>query len=154
MTDEQKLPRGIRNNNPGNLRSGYAMPVGVPKEDGFAHFATMDDGLYSLAMLVHHYYSISGLKTVSAFIQRYAPSSENDVMMYEKAVAARIRFNSADIGTKDLRLMDGWRAFDFIRAIISVENGNPPASLPSFPEWIRPSELLSAMIRTRQWGAL
>ena len=154
MTDDTKLPRGIRNNNPGNLRSGYGMGTPVPKEDGFARFATMEDGLYSMAMLVSDFYNVTGLRTLPAFIGRYAPSTENDVTQYMNLVSQRLGLNPLSRATHDLQLNQGWRAFDFMRAIIQVECGRPSPSLPSYPEWIRPSELLSAMIRTRKWAAL
>ncbi|GCE89362.1 bacteriophage protein [Komagataeibacter diospyri] len=79
-----RLPRGIRNNNPGNLdyvgQAGAHLEtdVGSPR---FAVFPTMDDGIRALRdQLVR--YAVRGLKTVAAIISTYAPAGENDTAAY------------------------------------------------------------------------
>lgn len=154
MTDLAKLPRGIRNNNPGNLRAGYGLKKEVPKQDGFAHFESVLDGLQSMAALTFDYYHLHGRRTLKTFIGHYAPSSENDVTAYVRGVGLRLAISPLKFEVYDLRLDQGMRAFDFIRAMITQENGNPPTDWFTQPEWITPLTLLNAMDRTGHWPVL
>lgn len=154
VNTHDKTPRGIRNNNPGNLRSAVGPDFKTTLVDGFAHFETMENGCRSLFYLINQYYTHLGLRTLDAFIGRYAPASENDVAMYVREVGKRLALNPLSIRTTDLFLNRPWRAIDMARAIIAIECGQAPASIASAPEWIGPSTLADALRNTGKWSTL
>lgn len=89
------LPRGLRNNNPGNIRYGdFAKKYGATGQDdkGFAVFPTMQAGAAAMAGLLKSYAS-KGVDTISSIISKWAPSSENDTSAYIAAVAKQTGIN-------------------------------------------------------------
>lgn len=145
------LPRGIRNNNPGNLRAAAGPDFKTTIEAGFAKFDSMSDGVTSLIWLIHSYYNHLGLRTLPAFVSRYAPATENDVRAYELAMVKRLRINPLALATTDLQLGRVWRVIDFTRALIEVECGPAPNDQWFFGEWISPNTLMNAMERVGKW---
>lgn len=119
------LPRGIRNNNPGNLN--FVGQKGAHREPGpngrFAVFPTAEDGLRALRDQLIRYYHRDGLTSVAAMIGKWAPPSDgNDTSAYARTVAARLH-----IGVHDaLPALTPARLATLIHAIISVENGQDP----------------------------
>jgi hypothetical protein len=84
-------PRGIRNNNPGNLN--YVGQVGATKETGpdgrFAVFQTMDEGIKALAAQLK-LYGKRGMDTVQTIISKYAPAGENNTAAYIASVSKKL----------------------------------------------------------------
>lgn len=111
-------PRGIRNNNPGNIRAGaFANSMGATGADknGFAIFSDMQAGVRAAIHLLHGYIS-RGYGTVRKIISRWAPSSENDTESYIAAVAKKLGI-SADQQVSDNQLPL------LAQAIFAHENG-------------------------------
>src|SRR3569832_2780970 len=83
--------RGLRNNNPGNIRKTATDWRGevVGSDSAFETFATPEAGIRALAVLLRNYQRKYGLRTVRAIITRYAPPSENNTESYVSAVAGR-----------------------------------------------------------------
>lgn len=82
-------PRGIRNNNPGNIRYGdFAKKHGATGSDngGYAIFSSMAMGQAAQLALLRSYRS-NGRDSISSIIDRYAPSSENDTSAYVASVS-------------------------------------------------------------------
>lgn len=77
------LPRGIRNNNPGNIKAGdWANAHGATGSDGtFAIFPSMNAGMSAMGALLQSY-KTRGIDTISGIISKYAPRSENDTSAY------------------------------------------------------------------------
>lgn len=150
----QQLPRGIRNNNPGNLRHAMGPDVKTQIVDGFASFATLQQGVCSFFWLLHSYYRIQGLRTVPAFVGRYAPSSENDVSMYTRAICQRLGLNPLNLANQDLHLDRPWRAIDFARCIFAIECGPAPVAAPYFSEWVPPRIMVEALRNTDKWSVM
>lgn len=88
----KSLPRGIRNNNPGNIRSGSIKWVGqIDKDDkGFCIFSSHILGLRALVKLLDTYAKTYKLNTVKKIITRWAPSTENDTGAYIESVAKTV----------------------------------------------------------------
>lgn len=88
----EKATRGMRNNNPGNLR-----PVSMnnPQDGGFRVFRTREEGWGALGQQLKGYYN-AGLDNIKSIISKYAPSSENNTMAYINAVASSM---SKSLGT-------------------------------------------------------
>ena len=94
-------PRGIRNNNPGNLNFAH-QPDAVmePKtalvpNPRFAKFPTMDAGVSALIHQLTLYFS-RGTNTVTAIIGQWAPSFENPTNAYVSYVARSMNVQPRD----------------------------------------------------------
>lgn len=73
------LPRGIRNNNPGNLRDSGNAWTGLVGRDskGFCIFDTAQSGIRAMAQTAISYEVKHGIKTLAAFGDRWAPTFDN-----------------------------------------------------------------------------
>lgn len=119
------LPRGLRNNNPGNLE--YRGQPGASLEDHanprFARFRTAEEGLAALAAQLRRY-GQRGVDTVGKIISKYAPSIENDTPGYTGSVSRRLGVDSnTRLDLNDPSVLQG-----LMGAIIQVENGRNPYS--------------------------
>ncbi len=86
------LPRGIRNNNPGNIKDGpfaQSMPGYAGSDGTFAKFATPDAGAKAMDSLLSTYGN-KGINTVSGVVNRWAPPSENNSTAYASIVAKQL----------------------------------------------------------------
>jgi len=116
-------PRGIRNNNPLNIRENGTDWVGKVGDDGeFVKFALASLGIRAAAKVLKTYRDKYGLVTVKGIINRWAPTNENDTQSYIKSVASRINVNRHDVLTdSDYEKL--------IAAMIYHENGQQPYSV-------------------------
>lgn len=147
MYSKATLPKGIRNNNPGNLRRGIIPEVPSKVIDGYAVFRNPEDGLYELARLLLGYYHSPGMRTVWDFISRYAPPSENDTAHYAAIVTSWMHLPVGSEKTRDVALNNAWHLLDMMRAIIHVECGPVPEKLSIGGEWFSAPELWAAIER-------
>ena len=96
MTTKQKeKPRGIRNNNPLNIRIGNVW-LGEVKEntDGeFEQFTSMLYGLRAAIVLLRRYICHYHLNTIAQIVSRWAPSSENNTRLYINFVSDRVEID-------------------------------------------------------------
>lgn len=118
---ESNAPRGIRNNNPGNLN--YVGQAGATKEGGengrFAVFESMKDGISALHRQLQLYFS-RGVNTVEKIVNKYAPADDNNnVAAYIRQLAGATG-KSAD---EKIDADDQETVFKLIRGIINHENG-------------------------------
>ena len=94
MNYELKQPRGLRNNNPLNIRRSADKWQGLKaqQEDReFFQFETMAYGWRAaFRLLCHTYYGKYKLRTIRAIITRWAPPKENDTEVYIRRVTDRI----------------------------------------------------------------
>jgi len=118
-------PRGIRNNNPGNIEYTGTQWRGLdnPPSDGrFMRFTDAKYGIRAMARTLDTYTNRHGLNTVNGIIGRWAPSFENDVSAYAEHVAGELGVSP----TQPIDVM-GRRA-ELIAAMIEHENGQQPYS--------------------------
>lgn len=120
-------PRGIRNNNPGNLN--YAGQAGATKEGGpngrFATFETPELGITAMAKNLMAYQDKYAINTVSKIVSRWAPASDgNNVSAYVAAVSKQTGFKPDEA----LDLKDPKVLAPLISAITKHENGQNPYS--------------------------
>jgi hypothetical protein len=88
-------PRGIRNNNPGNIvKSSINWPGKIEGPDSrFETFQTPEDGVHALAALLLMYTRRSEpLRTIRKILYRWAPPVENNTDAYVNAVAAEMGY--------------------------------------------------------------
>ena len=119
-------PRGIRLNNPGNVRRNDAW-LGMTREQpdpDFVRFETPVDGIRAMARILMRYQGAYKLRTLRDWISRWAPPSENDTLSYIASVSQRTGIDpDAQISIKNPET-----ALAVVRAIIHHENGVQPYS--------------------------
>lgn len=87
------IPRGFRNNNPGNLRelkgdkTQWQGERSTDDDAGFEEFETMEHGLRAMIVVLRTYIKRKGLDTIEKIIPVYAPATENDVEAYIQVVS-------------------------------------------------------------------
>lgn len=124
MTGKKRLPRGVRNNNPGNIRRSSAnkwqgtVPPEARKDPEFEEFRTPEFGIRALAVLLINYQDRYGLRTIRQIIGRWAPPTENNTEAYVNAVA-RMTGRGAD---EVLDLHEYGDLRPLVEAIIAYEN--------------------------------
>ncbi|MDH0055733.1 structural protein [Pantoea ananatis] len=118
--------RGIRNNNPGNIRWGDEwkglVPEGQRTDESFCQFKAPEFGIRAMIIILRNYQSKYGLKTITGIIKRWAPPNENDTQAYIRSVA-QATGTDAD---KPIDLTDSRKLFPLLQAIIKHENGTQP----------------------------
>ena len=92
--EKQKTPRGIRNNNPLNIRKGNDWQgERHPQTDpAFEEFESMEMGLRAGFKVLQSYVK-KRIDTPSAIIARWAPANENNTQAYLDYVCKRARLN-------------------------------------------------------------
>ena len=84
------LPRGIRNNNPLNIRRGKDRWQGmraVQTDAQFCQFESLEWGWRAAFWLLTRYFHQYGLDTIRGIINRWAPPNENNTRAYISNVA-------------------------------------------------------------------
>jgi len=122
---EKSIPRGIRNNNPGNIKKNNTNWNGlVPEEDQtdevFFIFSTPKFGIRALSKILITYRSY-GLTNIWSIINRYAPPSENDTEAYKDYLSAQTGYGK--LKNLENTLED---YLPIVKAIIHMENGVQP----------------------------
>ncbi|OPZ78458.1 MAG: hypothetical protein BWY78_00574 [Alphaproteobacteria bacterium ADurb.Bin438] len=119
------IPRGIRNNNPGNIRHGEKWQglAKDQKDESFCTFETPEYGIRALCKIIKTYRNKYGLKTVKEIIDRFAPPVENDTKAYINHVA-----NALDIEPTTEFDLNQDNLLILIKSIIKHENGIQPYS--------------------------
>ena len=121
-----RLPRGIRNNNPGNIRAAvtYVWRGQSGSDDGgFAIFDSALWGLRAICIIWSNYRDLHGCSTLSDYVARWAPPSENDTTAYTDALAR-------SLGAKPDSVIDIHAdAVPLLSAIVMQENGQQPYSV-------------------------
>lgn len=115
------IARGIRNNNPGNIRHGspWQGMAAVQSDPAFIQFESMPYGVRAMVLLLRTYSRRYGLNTPAGIISRWAPPSENATGAYALAVARAL---GVSINTP-LDVEDPATVAALVRAIARHENG-------------------------------
>ena len=120
------IPRGIRNNNPGNIRYTGTKWIGLanpPNDGSFCRFTETKFGIRAIAKIIQNYNLKYGLNTVRKIIERWAPSSENETIPYINSVCRTIVSLPDDPLDLDIKMPL------LCQAIIKHENGDCPYSI-------------------------
>lgn len=143
------LPRGIRNNNPGNLEGVTAWQGRKGMDGPYIVFADPIMGIRALAIDLYNKNVKDGLKTINAIVSKYAPPNENDTAAYEVAVAKTLVMPQ----TEELDLRHRLPVFNFVRAIIAHENGPAPDGWHTGnKEWFSHAQIDTAMHLAGLWS--
>lgn len=119
-------PRGVRNNNPGNIMKGGDNWQGEVQgnDPRYATFETPEAGIRAMGKTLLTYQDKHGLNTVEGIIARWAPATENNTDAYVATVAKAMGVKPNEA----LNLRDADTLNNLTRAIIRVENGEQPYS--------------------------
>lgn len=119
--------RGLRNNNPGNIRNSDAagwkgeVSQSDKKDSVFEEFEDMPHGYRALLRLLQNYRRIYNVRTMSDFISRWAPRTENNTTGYLERVCKEMNVAPAyvpDVNDKETMCR-------LAAAISQVENAVP-----------------------------
>lgn len=127
MSDQ---PRGIRNNNPGNIRKSRddwrgLLPSAQQTDPAFFRFESPAWGIRALTVIMRTYQVKHGLKTLRAIVNRWAPPHENDTEAYVADVAKAV-----GVGPDEpVDLLHGDTMRGLVLAIIKHENGEQPYAM-------------------------
>lgn len=118
----RKGSRGLRNNNPLNIRrDGQAWQglSAVQTDKAFCQFKSMAYGFRAAFVTLHTYMTKHGLGTIGQIIKRWAPPSENNTSAYVRAVC-ELSHTDKD---KPLSWSDEEVMLCVVQAMAWVENG-------------------------------
>lgn len=128
------MPRGLRNNNPLNIRRSRDKWLGLSptqRDTAFFQFTSLVYGYRAAGKLLQNYQRLHELYNLNGLIARWAPASENNT----KAYVARV---ARELSTQAGRMIDGETHLDLIhdkellrKTIIAmhiVENGLRPTA--------------------------
>jgi len=116
------MPRGIRNNNPGNIEDNGIDWRGHRGSDGrFIIFDKPEHGIRAIARILNTYQTKYGINTVEGIISRWAPPHENNTDAYIAHAEKVLKVSRLEpIGREHYEKL--------IRVIIQHENGVQPYS--------------------------
>ena len=128
MIDLSTAPRGVRNNNPGNidynpLNNWKGLnPKSKELDSRFCVCISAEYGIRALLILLRNYEKKYKLNTVRKIINRWAPSSENNTSSYVNHVAKQMEVGIDDV----LDLSNREVLISLAKAIVVHENGVQP----------------------------
>ena len=138
MTMENKkklLPRGLRNNNPLNIRRTANLWQGLSKEQNdpdFFQFESMAWGYRAAFVVLRTYRNRYGINTVERIVRRWAPEKDgNDTEYYIRKVTVLTGLERTQIvDDQDPRTM-----MNLVAAMSRVENGVPARQVEVCKGW-------------------
>lgn len=133
----KQLPRGLRNNNPGNIRNSDAIdwqgevPESKKHDNTFEEFEDIAHGYRALIKLLQNYRRKYGCQTIADFINRWAPRCENNTSGYISRVCDEMQVPTTYVPDVE----DKATMCAFAAAISQVENGVPAVMLDVESGW-------------------
>lgn len=131
------IPRGIRNNNPGNIDRNatrwQGMAVDQSGDARFVVFTAPVYGLRAIGKVLLTYYRAYKLDTPMAIVNRWAPPTENDTLAYAGQVAKAVgvaRGERIDLERPEILAK-------VVTAIVQHENGQQPYAASLIDQAVR-----------------
>lgn len=133
---KNNLPRGLRNNNPGNIRINgdlFQGEVRPSKDKSFKQFETMAYGYRAMFVILRNYIRNYKLDTIRKMISRWAPPKDNNhTEAYIKAVS-----DYAGIPADDpINVNDREQMIRIVAGMSKVENGREADMPDVITGWI------------------
>lgn len=128
------MTRGLRNNNPGNLRLSKDKWQGlraVQTDKEFFQFETMAHGYRALIRTLQNYRKLHKCQTIADFINRYAPKIENNTAGYIQRVCREMQVPTTYVPDVN----DKATMCNFAAAISQVENGVSAVMADIYSGW-------------------
>lgn len=110
--------RGLKNNNPGNIRKssdtfqGEILPSG---DAAFKQFKTMQYGERAIFVVLNTYAKKYGRDTIKSIVERWAPANENNTDLYIEQVEKWSGIN------RNIKITNDEQKIKVVRAIIRKE---------------------------------
>lgn len=122
-TQNQKLPRGLRNNNPLNIRHNPANKwqgrTAEQTDRAFVQFQTLQWGFRAAIRIITNWLKTGKAKTPEDIIKRWAPPSENNTAAYVKKACSLAELQPQSTIKPD----DKRKICKLVRGMAIVENG-------------------------------
>lgn len=117
----KQQPRGIRNNNPLNIRIGntWLGEVTNPTDSDFEQFVSPVYGLRAAFCILRRYIRRYGRNTVRKIVHSWAPSSENNCDAYIKIVCQQSKLEPDET----LKYEDAERMWKLVQGMALAEVG-------------------------------
>ena len=117
----QHISRGMRNNNPLNIRIGnvWLGEVSNPTDPDFEQFVHIKYGLRAAFILLRRYINHYRRNTVPMILAAWAPSTENNTTKYIDFVCQRANITS----TQSLTYTDRPVMIQLVKAMAKYESG-------------------------------
>lgn len=133
--------RGIRNNNPGNIRHNprnkWDGMSPEQKDPDFVSFVSMAYGCRALMILLKNYAN-KGFNTPESIIRRFAPSNENNTESYIRSVCQQLTvYPDEPMNFRE----EPQLLIDFAKAVARHENGRD-ADLIDEETWNKAYEMV------------
>lgn len=121
------MTRGIRNNNPFNIRRSAncwlgKIPYSLSSDRSFEQFETMDHGIRAAIIILRNYILKHKIFSVRHIIMRWAPACENDVQRYLANIEALTVGYGTPITAKTLIKYGSTEFFALMRAMAKIES--------------------------------
>lgn len=122
MMKKNELPRGLRNNNPGNIRKSNEVFQGeviIGKDRDFKQFKSMAYGYRVIFRILLNYEKLYKLTTIRKIIGRWAPENENNTSAYIYLVSS---YSGIPVDER-IDFTDREQMIQIIAGMSKVENG-------------------------------
>lgn len=132
MATNNQKSRGLRNNNPGNIRINsdkFQGEIQPSRDKSFKQFETMAYGYRAMFVILRNYYLNYSLKTIRQMITRWAPPEENNTEKYIETVSRL----SGIPDNEELNINSEKQMTAVVAAMSMVENG-VPAEMPDIQQ--------------------
>lgn len=119
---KNELPRGLRNNNPGNIRKSNEVFQGeviIGKDRDFKQFKSMAYGYRAIFRILLNYEKLYKLTTIRKIIGRWAPENENNTSAYIYLVSS---YSGIPVDER-IDFTDREQMIQIIAGMSKVENG-------------------------------
>lgn len=136
MNKETKnTPRGLRNNNPLNIRRSADLWQGLRKEQSdpeFFQFESIAWGYRAAFVVLRTYRHRYGANTIDRIVKRWAPQADgNDTEYYIRKVAVLTGLDrNEEVDDRNMKVMT-----DLVAAMSRVENGVPAVPREVLAGW-------------------
>lgn len=140
---KNRIPRGVRNNNPLNIRyvrkNNWKGRVEHKLDADFEEFKKMSFGYRAAFILLHKYMNLYKLRTIYDIVSRWAPAGDgNNVTMYAQQVGLKTSYPLFNpIEWTDFRFM-----IRMAVAMAEVENGIYMSYIPAAEGYISAAKYL------------
>ena len=96
---KKTTPRGIRNNNPLNIRIGntWLGERNNPTDPAFEEFVAIEYGYRAAFCILRRYIRRYHKNTITALVSTWAPSTENNTQRYIDFVAEKMKISPTDV---------------------------------------------------------
>lgn len=148
------LPRGIALCNPGNLRPGSKWQGLVGEEGGYCRFDSDIAGIRAAALNLWTARYVHARRRVSEIITAYAPPAENRTDAYIAYMCDAMGYTAATEKNHPVDVENPIIAIRFLQNQFVFENGHPPLTWLSWPEWYCAKTMDQALLSAGHWPGL